>query len=83
MLVVLAFGITMSLTAFFDVLLFRGFVASKLNSSSLSTKWTNFSSKLIDSLSIGPISLLNKSDSARSLSLIDFLGLINDRMSTF
>lgn len=80
---VLAFGITMSLTAFFDVLLFRGFVASKLNSSSLSTKCTNFSSKLIDSLSIGPISLLNKSDSARSLSLIDFLGLINDRMSTF
>lgn len=48
LLLVETFGITISLTAFFDVLFFKGFVASKLNNSSLSTKFTNFSSSWID-----------------------------------
>lgn len=77
------FGITISLTAFFDVLFFNGFVASKLNNSSLSTKFTNFSSSWIDSLSIAPTSLLKISVSRRSGPPVVFFGFINDRMSTF
>ena len=44
----LAFGITINLTAFFDVLFFKGFVANKLKSSSLSTKCVSFYSNWID-----------------------------------
>lgn len=51
----LLLGITINLTAFLAILFFNGFVANKLNNSSLSTKWTNFSRSWTDSLSIGPI----------------------------
>lgn len=43
-----ALGMTINRTAFFDVLLFSGLVASRLKSSSLSTKLTSFYKIWID-----------------------------------
>ena len=72
----------MSLTAFFDVLLWRGFAARTWKSSSLFTNLVSFCRILTDSVSSGPISPLNIPSSIfdPSIDVVDLL-LMNESIS--
>lgn len=82
-LVYFSFGTTINLTAFFEVLLWRGLLANTWNNSSLLTKWVSFYRILIDSVSKRPISSEKSPSWFFWEAGTDVLLLIKARISTF